>query len=203
MFILLAGCLKNELNKKPKNDYHMQVEEYKTNLPLQGVKIELLHCENYTAADRCIDTGIVATYTTDENGEASFNSGMVSTADRGIRLSKFQYFTKQGGEGENFMEPEAWVRVTLKAGKIYPDTCLFTIGTESELGIGSSLTVTPPKDSIIHLRLFGNETNKIAWAVVTKRIPCYMGCPQPDTFALGNLTVSPGKFETVNASLVY
>ena len=203
LLIVTAACNKSQPESKT---YQVIVKEYKTGLPLQGAKFELLKCTYYDAADECNDTAILATYTTDLNGETTVDETKLGASDAGCRIWKTQYFTIEGGgsgRGENFMEPEAWVNINLKAGKSYPDTLLFEITTSSELSNISSLTFIPPKDSTIRFRLFGNETNHVYWAVATKPVPCYANCPPSDTIALGSIILNPEKFEHLDTSIVY
>ena len=206
-FILYAltvfiSCKKSSDNSSQGDTYLMTVKEYKTNIPLAGVKISLYKCTNYDNVFGCRSKAVFATHSTDQNGEYAFTLGELDQADQGIVLSKTQYWDMGGGQGDVLMEPEAIVNLTLKTSKAYPDTSLFELKTTSEFGIASFETFIAPKDSTFNYRLFGNEKNKINWIVYTKDLSCYQYCIE-DTIARGSLTLNPQKFETLSSSIDY
>ena len=122
IFILLGSCKKSSTGNPTETTYIIKVKEYKTNVPLPGVKISLYYCSHYDAVFGCQSTSLFATHTTDGKGEYNISQGDLNKADRGIILSKPQYWDVNGGTGEIPMEPEAWVNVTLKTSNSYPDT---------------------------------------------------------------------------------
>lgn len=182
--------------------YLIKVKEYKTNVPLPGVKISLYRCTNYDAVFGCQSKSVFATHSTDQKGEYAFIEAEYLKANEGIILSKPQYFDTQGNAGEVSMQPEAWVKIGLKASKSSPDTCLIDLNTTGELGYGSSLTFKAPKDSVVNFRLFGNEINVVSWVLYTKLIACYQYCSR-DTLAYGSFSLSPKKFESLTSSIDY
>jgi hypothetical protein len=202
IFALLSSCKKSSTGSPAETTSLIQVKEYKTNVPLPDVKISLYYCSSYDAANKCQSTSLFTTHTTDEKGQYAISQDEIKKADEGVILSKPQYWDVKGGSGENPMEPEAWVNVTLKTSNTYPDTSFFEITTSSELGNGNALSFRAPKDSTVHFRLFGNEMNEVKWVVVTELLTCQFYCPR-DTFAFGNLTLNPQKFETLTSSVDY
>jgi hypothetical protein len=116
-------------------------------------------------------------------------------------LSKPQYWDIHGGEGEIHMEPEAWVKIALKANIVYPNTGFFVLKTTGELGSASFQKFKAPKDSIVDFRLFGNEMNKVDWVVYKTGYPPY--CNPCDTLAFGSLSLNPQKFEKLTSSVNY
>ncbi|WP_373517175.1 hypothetical protein [Pricia sp.] len=182
--------------------YLMTVKEYKTNIPLAGVKISLYKCTNYDNEFGCQSKAVFATHFTDQNGQYAFTSSKYSQVNEGIILSKSQYWDMQGNQGEIPMEPEAIVNLTLKTSNAYPDKSLFQLKTTGELGSASFETFIAPKDSTFSYRLFGNEINTINWIVLTKELGCYQYCDY-DTIASGSFILNPKKFETLNSSVDY
>jgi len=200
-FYILVSCTKSEAPGEA--TYTIKVKEYKTNLPLPGVKIALYHCSNYDAVFGCQSKSVFATHATNQEGEYLITNSELNRADEGIKLSKLQYFDRDGGTGEVFMEPEGWVKVAIKTNKVYPDTSQLVLNVIGELGEGSSLTFKAPKDSTVDFRIFGNETNVINWLVYTTLPPpCLFYCPI-DTLAFGTFSLNPKKFEKLAASLDY
>lgn len=202
--VLLLSCTKalTDLTDLPEDTYLIKTVEYKTKVPLQGVKISLYRCSNYDAVFGCQSTSLFATHVTDGNGEYTISSQELNKSDEGIVLSKAQYWDIGGGTGENQMEPEALAMITLTSNKSYPDTSIFALTCTGELGVVSSLEFAVPKDSTIRFRIFGNETNDISWTIYTKDSKCYQYCII-DTLNSGKLSLQPKKFETVNSSIAY
>ncbi|MBA3648589.1 MAG: hypothetical protein H0W62_08565 [Chitinophagales bacterium] len=198
IFSLLVSCKKTSLE-----DINlMKVKEFKTNIPLPGVKISLYTCSNFDLEFGCQSTSLFATHTTDSKGEYTFTQKELNQATQAITLSKAQYWNGYGGTGERQMEPEAWVRIALTASKAYPETSIFEIQTIGELGVGGSQSFKAPIDSIINFRLIGNEMNNVTWVLYTKDPKCYYYCMR-DTLAFGNLSFRPQKFEALTSSLNY
>jgi hypothetical protein len=198
---VLCSCKK--LGSAPEEDtYRMVVKEYKTNIPLARVKINLYKCSRYDNIFGCQAISVFATRFTNEDGHYDFTQSELNQSNEGIVLSKSQYWDVSGGQGDVFMEPEALVNIVLKAIKSYPDTSFFELGIVSELGNGSSKTFRSPKDSTFTFRIFGNEKNTINWVVYARDLSCKLYCER-DTLATGNLILSPKKFETLNTSINY
>ena len=202
LFIILVSCSKSETPEE--TTYKITVKEYKTNIPLPGVKISLYRCSNYDAVFGCQSTSLFATHATDKNGEYALTQSELNRSDEGMILSKPQYFDRHGGTGEVPMQPEAWIKIAIKANSIYPDTSKMALSVIGELGEGSFLAFKAPKDSTVDFRIFGNETNVVNWMVYTElyQSPCIFYCPI-DTLASGTFSITPKKFEKVTASLDY
>lgn len=197
-----AVSCKKSSTPAQENTYLMTVKEYKTNIPLAGVKISLYKCTDYDNVFGCLSKSVFATHTTDENGEYSFTQGEINQATEGVILSKSKYWDMHGGPGLVLMEPEAMVNLTVKASNTYPDTSIFELNTISELGNGNAEIFNAPKDTSFNFRLFGNETNIINWVVYTKDTKCLQYCIR-DTLSLGSLILNPQKFETLDATIDY
>lgn len=208
-FILLAGllislvnCSKSSSGSNNGTPVTITVKEYKTNIPLPGVRIDLLKCSRYDNVFGCQEVTLFASHTTDANGEYKTTETEINKADEGIFLSKATYFQAAGGTGENFLEPEAFVNLAVKAVNSYPDTALLQVRAHGELGFDSKLSFFAPLDSMVHFTLFGNETNQIYWTVYTRVLSCQFGCIV-DTLASGNFSLSPQKAETLSANIDY
>lgn len=198
----MVSCKKTPADGSAETDYVIKVKEYKTETPLQGVKISLYTCSRYDAVFGCQQTALFASHVTDAKGEYTITGNELTRANEGIVLSKTQYWERNGGTGENLLEPEAWVNLSLKAKNSYPDTSFFALRSTGALGISSIQTFKAPGDSVVRFRLFGNETNEANWIVYTMDPVCYQFC-KIDTLASGVVSLNPKKFETLSASLNY
>lgn len=202
LLIVLVACKKSATNPSQENNYILKALEYKTNQLLQDVKIQLYKCSNYDEVFGCQSSSLCATYFTDVNGEYTFAPGDLNQANQGIQLSKAQYWSTNGGATTIMMEPEAYLNISLKTNNSYPDTSLLALSCTGALFNNSMLVFKAPKDSTVHFRLFGNETNDIHWVVYTKDLQCNQYCIR-DTLAMGTITINAQKFETVTSSLDY
>ena len=200
MVIGLLSCAKTS----PGSDKTelIRVKEFKTNSPLPNVSLHLSQCTYYDNIFGCTQEAEFAVYQTDNNGEYRIRNSDLNKADRGIRLSRTQYWDIGAGVGDNFMEPEAWVNIHLTASGNYPDTAMIGLNVPSERGFYSSANFPAPADSVVHFRLFGNEVNTLRWSVFTKDRNCYQYC-LVDTLATGLITLNPQKFATLTATLAY
>lgn len=204
MFIILVSSFLISCKKETtvETTYLLKVKEYKTNTPLPGVLISLNKCSNYDNVFGCLPTTVFATHITDNKGEYAFIQQEYSMFMK-IILSKSGYWTTQaGGQGEHTMVPDAWIKISLKAINVYPDTSIFQIQTITESGVSNFQSFKSPKDSILDFRLAGNEINKISWIIYTKDPKCWQYCIL-DTLASGSLSVTPNKFESLNSSIDY
>ena len=68
--------------------YLIKVKEYKTNVPLPGVKISLYRCTNYDAVFGCQSKSVFATHSTDQKGEYAFIEAEYLKANEGIIFVK-------------------------------------------------------------------------------------------------------------------
>ena len=198
---LFIACGKTLGTNDPES-YTIKVMEHKTNTPLSGVTVSLYRCTNYDLVFGCQGKAKFATYTTNSKGEAVIPDNDYNKANEGIVLSRSQYWEIQGGQGDNYMLPEALARLTLKTSKNYPDTTMLDIMTEGDFGIKNVLTIKAPKDSIADFRMIGNASNTIRWIAYPKMPPCIFYCPR-DTLAAGNIMLSAQKFETVSSTINY
>ena len=94
------------------------------------------------------------------------------------------------------------MNISLKTNNAYPDTSLFALSTTGALFNNSALVFMAPKDSTVHFRLFGNETNDIHWVVYTKDLRCNQFCIL-DTLAIGTININAQKFETISTAIDY
>lgn len=208
-FVLLASCSSSDYfqedNTEDNTIYTIKVKEYKTNLPLEGVKINLYYCE-YDIEFGCL-TRFLPVYTTDEKGETRIPKEVYIKADKGFISKKAQYWDLNKKTQEIAMEPEAWVKILLKTNTTYPSTSYFILKTKGELGIENILRFKTPKDTVVNFRLFGNEMNKIDWGVYATYGICnpWSGnCSLPtDTITYGSISLNPQKFETLTSSINY
>jgi len=199
---LFVSCKKSLTASSGENTFTITVKEHKNRIPLAGVIISLYKCSNYDAVFGCMSTTVFARYTTDQKGEYVISRGDLNRANEGIIFSKPQYWDRSGGTGEIPMQPEAWVKIGLKASKRYPDSSFFEIQTVGELGAGGHQSFPAPADSIINFRLIGNEMNKVTWVLLKKDPGCIYYCIR-DTLAFGSLFFNPQKFEQLTSSLNY
>ena len=88
---VLRSCTKSFINSSRGDTYLMTVKEYKTNIPLAGVKISLYRCTDYDNIFGCQSKSVFETRSTDHNGEYIFTSREFSQTDQGIILSKLEY----------------------------------------------------------------------------------------------------------------
>ncbi len=182
--------------------YQMEVLEYKTNIPLPSVKIELYRCSDYDNIFGCQEKQIFATRFTDNSGRYSFTQSELNTSNQGIILHKANYWNAGGGQGKIYMSPEAWIDIHLIRQNKYPDTSLFRFGIMGESGIGQSYTFSAPIDTVLKVREVGNEVNTLNWEVIVKDKACYQYCII-ETLAQGVLTQNPDKFGTTSLTLTY
>jgi len=198
-----VSCKKSSLEDSSDTTSLIKIREYATNIALPTVNIKMYTCSNYDFEFGCQSTSLFVVRVTDKNGEYMISKRELNKANQGMIFSKSQYWDREGRTGENFMEPEAWAKITLKRIIRYPDSSFFAVSTTSELGLQSYLEFKAPrKDSVFYFRLFGSEINQISWMVFTKPAIYYLCCPT-DSLAGGNLSLSPKKFETLAASIDY
>src|SRR6266487_937098 len=123
--VLFVSCTKSLTENSNDNSSRITVKEYGTNVLLPGIQIKLYTCSNYDFVFGCRATSQFATLITDQKGECTITNQQLNKANEGMVFSKSQYWERQGGTGENFLQPEAWVKIDLKAINTYPDTSLF------------------------------------------------------------------------------
>lgn len=168
----LVCCKKSETNPADVVQ-QMRVLEYKTNIPLAGVKVEMYSCIPPPGRTSC-DTGhLIFTGYTDTNGIVATTEFF--HAAFGIVLTKNNYITAAGAAGNRYMYPAAYLRLHLIKDSVYADTTAFVYYTDSTLtsGIGSRTYITPPPaDTTINLQLPGDSTYNITCGVIIPVINC-------------------------------
>lgn len=202
IFILQISCSSSESeseNQQETASFTIKVKEHKSNLPLQDVEISLYYCK-YDNEFGC-QKRLLTTLVTDMNGECKMTKEGFLKADEGFISRKKQYWDRTQKAEEIAMEPEAWVKITLKTNTTYPADSYLVLKTTSELYIQSTKVFKVPIDAIVDFRLFGNETNNISWTVYKDGFPPY--CFSCEVLATGNLSLNPQKFETLTASINY
>lgn len=197
-FIVFFSCKKEKNTDK---GYLMTVKEAKTNMPIPGVTIQLFKCSRYDEVFGCRSQALFATHVTDDKGQYRFNAEL-NQANEGVVLKKSGYWDGGGGEGERFLTPLATADIHLTTQANYPDTSNFQITTSNGVAGESIGPFRPPKDSIIHLHLAGNDVNQLSWSVFYQDPKCYIYCPR-DSFASGSFSLSAAKHETVKYELAY
>lgn len=202
LVVMLISCSKSKEKGTGQIPDQIEVLEYKTNIPLASVQIDLYHCSNYDAVFGCLAKQIFSTEFTDNTGKYTFKSGELNRADEGIVLHKATYWDTNGGSGTIFMSPEAWIDLHLTRQNNYPDTSLFRFIVTGEYGRVNLITFQSPADTVVKVRAFGNETNTIDWQVIVKDRACYQYCII-DTLAKGVLTQHLDKFGTASLSISY
>jgi hypothetical protein len=202
ILVLSVSCTKSSTENPNDNNYRIIVKEYATRVLLPAVQIKLYTCSNYDVVFGCQSASLYTTLMTDQKGECTITNQQLNKANQGMLFSKSQYWDRQGGSGENFLEPEAWVRINLKTINNYPDTSFFVLTSTSQLYTKSILTFKATRDTVVNFRLFGNQTNKLNWMVYTKDSRCFQYCPI-DSITGGNLTLNPQKFENMTTSINY
>jgi hypothetical protein len=146
-----------------------EVFEYKTNTPIPNVKIDLLRCTNYDLVFGCQSTTIFATGYTDNNGRYSFKQSVFNRTNEGIKLFKPNYCNTAGYPGKNYLATEGWINLHLIRQNIYTFPILyFDYDISGESGITYANPLEIPVDTIIKIRAFGNQVNKINWAIGTQ-----------------------------------
>lgn len=89
-FTLFASCSSSDYfhedNTEDNTIYTIKAKEHKTNLPLEGVKINLYYCE-YDIEFGCL-TRFLPVYTTDEKGETRILKEVYIKADKGFISKK-------------------------------------------------------------------------------------------------------------------
>lgn len=166
-------CCKKETTNPADVIQQMKVLEYKTNMPLANVRVDMYSCIPPPGRTNC-DTGhLIFTGYTDTNGIVSTNE--FYHAAFGITLTKDNYITAAGAAGTVYMYPAAHVRLHLIKDSVYADTTAFVYYIDSTLraGAGSFTYLTPPPaDTIIQLQLPGDSTYNIFCGVVIPPVNC-------------------------------
>lgn len=207
IFTLLTSCSSSDYfqedNTEDNTIYTIKVKEHKTNLPLEGVKINLYYC--YYDIEFGCQKRSLATFITDIKGETRIPKKEYEKADEGFISKKPQYWDINMKLQEIALEPEAWAKISLKTNTTFPRTSYFILKTKGELGVENILRIKTPKDTVVNFRLFGNEMNKINWGVYATYGICnaWSGiCSLPtDTITYGNISLNPQKFETLTSSI--
>lgn len=158
---LFISCLKSK-----EATTLFEVFEFKTNVPIPSVQIDLLRCSDYDNLFGCRTIAVFATGYTDNNGKYSFKQSELNRSTQGIELSKQNYWRKGGNPGKNYLSTEGWINLHLIRQNNYSLPRLFfdyEILGESYSESGILLQI--PVDTTIKIRAFGNQVNKINWVI--------------------------------------
>jgi len=184
-----------------------EVFEYKTNTPVASVQIDFLHCSYYDLVFGCQTTGIVATGFTDNNGRYSFRQSEVNRSTKGSKLHKSNYWDADGHPGINYIAPESWISIRLIRQNVYSSPRLFFgYYIQGESGYARINPFTVPFDTIIRVRAFGNEVNKVKWEIgsgIVSSLIYVNNYSVTPILANGMLTQNMNRFETTSISLSY
>lgn len=175
----------------------IKVKEYKTNLPLSGVKFSTYYCKEYDFEfGKCTAPILLSSCITDNNGicNCSFPKG----AFEKVTIEKSMYWSGyySNSSYEYMIQPEAWVNVNFKTDTEYPSTSTFFIIINGELRFVREY-IQPSNNSNKVFRLFGNEENKVDW-VLYKTFNS-----SSEILNSGSFTLNPKKFENLTYTLTY
>ena len=201
--LLCCACSKQDENirqQQQQTNHVFSVYEYKTNIPIEGATVALYTCTRYDAVFGCRNTGVSTYKLTDSRGQCSFSDAEYR-ADEGIKITKAGYWT-QGGSTQNFLQPEALLNLRLIRQNNFPDSSYISIQVAGEFGKVSSLTFKAPSDSVVTLKVFGNQNNNSSWTLFTKSPTCLAYCIT-DTLTKGNFSKPLAKSETGSHTLNY
>jgi hypothetical protein len=172
------------------------VKEYKTNLPLSGVKFSTYYCDAYDSEfGNCISPILWSSCMTDNNGNC--NCSFPKNAFEKITIDKSMYWPGYyRSTNEYLIEPKAWVNLNFKTDVEYPSTSTFFITINGELRFVREY-IQPTHNSNKVFTLFGNEENKVDW-VLYKTFNS-----SDEILASGSFTLNPKKFENFTYTLTY
>lgn len=174
-----------------------KVNEYKTNLPLQGVTVTTYFCRKYDFEfGACTEVVMFASCITDNNGICK--SRFPEDNFHRITIEKSGYWTKYVREISNefIIQPEAWVDINFITNEEYPETSYFFIAVIGENGdYMNNIPAATTANQI--LTLYGNEVNKIEWVLYET----YNSTSE--ILNSGNFELNPEKFENLNYTLNY
>ncbi|KIA86122.1 hypothetical protein [Flavobacterium sp. AED] len=172
------------------------VKEYKTNLPLSGVKFSTYYCNAYDSEfGNCISPILWSSCTTDSKGNCKCS--FPKNAFEKVTIEKSMYWSRYYIiNNEYLIEPEAWVNLNFKTVVAYPSTSTFFIIINGELRFVREF-IQPTYNSSKVFRLFGNEENKVDW-VLYKTFNS-----SDEILASGSFVLNPAKFENLTYTLNY
>ena len=202
---LLVSCSKAKEEKQEEAIRRFEVLEYKTNIPIDSVQIQFLRCSNYDIQFGCQAREIFLTGFTDHSGRYAVRQSVLHGANGGIKLQKSNYWSEVGQTGMNYLSPEGWINIHLIRQNVYAFPRLFfNYDIDGESGFTRIDPVMIPVDTIIKVRAFGNEVNKLNWQIGTGTHPILTGGTNITTIlANGTLTQNPGRFETTSVTVLY
>jgi hypothetical protein len=169
----------------------------------------MYHCDSYDFFGYCLNSALIATGYTDINGRYTFSSDNYSKANEPIVLTKAKYWEGTGTEGKVYMVPEGWMDLRMIRKNAYPDTSDVLLTLYGETGFGGTYYFRTPADSIIKIRGFGTQTNKVYWTIsneVSLPLICFLppcGPSAKDTLATGITSRNLGKFASTSVTLEY
>jgi hypothetical protein len=184
-----------------------EIFEYKTNTPVSSVRINLLRCSYYDLVFGCQATEIVSTGLTDNNGRYSFKQSELNRSNQGIKLHKSNYWDAGGNPGINYIAPESWISIHLIRQNVYSFPRLFfRYDINGESGNARINPFTVPFDTIIKVRAFGNQVNRVNWQIgsgISSSYISFNNYSVTPILANGILTQSPDRFGTTSITLTY
>lgn len=199
VFVVVNINCSNDKDSLPqRNDLvSVTIKEYKTNLPLEGVKISTYFCNKYDFEfGACTDVVRYAACITDIQGICKF--GLPENDFHSITIEKSVYWIKFLEEisEEIILQPEAWVDINFITGADYPTASYFFILVIGENGEYMNY-IQAVNNSNTTLTLYGNENNKIEWVLYE----AYNASSA--ILNSGNFELTPEKFENLSHTLNY
>jgi hypothetical protein len=143
------------------------VKEYKTNLPIQGAKIDFYRRGTFDFwTCGCYTNELFSEQYSDARGTCSAILPAGSSPLNEITFDKPGYYSMPVQTGENLVEAYGWLRYHLVPANIYK-TQIVTIHLTSELNSTANpdISLTYPMDSVYQVNAFGGQINTITWTV--------------------------------------
>ena len=158
--IIFAGC---EIEVKP-DLTSIEVVESITNLPVSDATLSLFKC-NFGCP---FGANVLFTDVTDANGICKVPSENFNDIESGMNVVKPKYWPFEVQKSTIvFLEPEGWVQLRIQKGGNYPVGSKLLLVMNNQSGSRPDLTeYNVAVDSLILIKGYGNQQNKIEWQVV-------------------------------------
>jgi hypothetical protein len=161
VIFIFVGCSKKEKEEdKPKTP--IKVLETVTNLPVGGADLVLFTSIWGGAYGRTLFQGV-----TDDKGICQVPSENYSDATSEMNVVKAKYWPFLTQKNTIvYMTPEGWLKLRIHQVGNYPAGSVLNLKMVSESGRQENTYYNDAVDSLISIKAFGNEQNKIEWQVV-------------------------------------
>ncbi len=160
VLIIFASC---EIEEKPSLT-SIEVVESVTNLPVRDATLSLYRC-NFGCP---FGPNVLFTSVTDANGICQVPSENYTDVESMMYVAKEKYWPFEVQKKTIvFLEPEGWLQLRILNGDNYPLGSRLLLDLYSQSGSRSDLTdYNTVMDSLVLIRGFGSQQNKIDWQVV-------------------------------------